>query len=81
MVSQRSCGSRPPTLDEQTLDRLRRTPVEPPEFPRELSRCRCGTKSFLPDDHATGCPFGPTPPLSTSPRQSVTQLPEWQRGF
>lgn len=63
MVSQRSTGQRPPTLDDRTLSRARRTaptePATPPPFPRELGRCRCGTASFDANDHANACPLGP----------------------
>lgn len=82
MVSQRSSGHRPPTLDEGQLARLSRaTPTEPPPFPCELSRCRCGTPSFDPAAHAAPCPLGLTPPLSTNPVGSADRVPEWQRGF
>lgn len=81
MVSQRSSGSRPPTVDQRTLARARNTPTEPPTFPRELSRCQCGTASFQPDDHANGCPLGPTRLVSTNPIAHADQRPEWQRGF
>lgn len=49
----------------------------PPEFPRELARCRCGTPSFEPNDHANACPLGPTPPLSTNPSASTPDDPGW----
>lgn len=81
MVSQRSSSGRPPILDEQDLARLRRAPTEPQPFPRELSRCRCGTPSFDPNDHANSCPLGPTPPPSTNPNASADHLDVWQRGF
>lgn len=81
MVSQRSSGHRPPTLDDQTLARLQRTPTEPPPFPRELSRCRCGTPSFDPGDHAAPCPLGPTPPLSSNPVASADISDILRQGF
>jgi hypothetical protein len=50
-----------------------------PEFPPELARCTCGTRSFDPDDHANTCRLGSTPPLSSDPHANGDpRPPEWR---
>lgn len=63
-----------PTPDEQHREELLKQLAE---FPRELARCTCGTRSFDRDDHTNSCPLGPMPPLSTDSTPPATyDLPE-----
>jgi hypothetical protein len=65
-----------PTPDERHREELL---AQAAEFPRELARCTCGTRSLDRDDHANTCPLGPTPPLSSNPTwPSTYDPPEWR---
>lgn len=68
MVSQRSIGWGANPDDRRRADVARLNPndadpdPEPEDWPPELRRCTCGTRSFEAADHAIGCRLATHPP-------------------
>ncbi|MDC9006469.1 hypothetical protein [Mycobacterium marinum] len=36
------------------------------DWPRDLRRCTCATRSYDPEDHANGCNLGTRPSISSA---------------